>query len=120
MKGCENQGERVVIEVPMSFWHRVNGCVDNSIAVDVQSCEGAADETSKHGNRVMQAGWEAATAHPTTVQTSSWPPDDALLTVGLSHADWAWALSQLERWAVYETDLIEAIEFLRNAIQHTS
>lgn len=105
-----------MIEVPMSIWHRINGCVDNSIAADVQSMDVRADETAEIGSRVMHAGWQAAAELSNLADRSGWPPDSTPLSVTLLWSDWQWALRQLERWVAYEEDLASSIEFLRVAL----
>lgn len=116
----ERASESLSIEIPMELWHFVNGSVDNSIAVDVQSGEGLGEESLERGSRVIQAGWDAASAHQESTQPSGWPPDSASLQVRLCRRDWEWTLSQLERWQVYEVELIDIAGFLRDAMQRAS
>ncbi|WP_062467529.1 hypothetical protein [Demequina maris] len=91
----------VTIEIPVRLWHRVDGCVDNSMAIDV--VEGVV-ETTIAGSCVRDAGWRASAAHEGERDGYGWPPRDHLLAITLRLEHWEWVLAQLDRWAPFETD----------------
>ncbi|MFE5671058.1 hypothetical protein ACFQ58_05545 [Agromyces sp. NPDC056523] len=91
----------VTIEMPVRLWQRVDGCVDNSMAVDVVD---AVMESVVAGSCVQDAGWRASAAYSGERDQFGWPPSEHLLPITLRRSHWDWILSQLDRWEPYETD----------------
>ena len=91
----------LTIEVPVRLWHGVDGCVDNSMAIDV--VDGVMD-TVIAGSCVRDAGWRAAAAYKGERDALGWPPREHPLAITLRLAHWEWVLSQLDRWEPYVTD----------------
>lgn len=102
--------------MPVRLWQRVDGCVDNSVAVDVVE---ATMESVEAGACVRDAGWRAAAAHPHLLNQFGWPPPDHPLEITLRRPQWEWVLSQLERWEPYEPDGVvsEARDLIVGALQ---
>lgn len=106
-------------DVPMPIWHQINGCTDNSMAVDIQSDEGDVIETVSIGSCVQDAGWRAAALHTGSKDESGWPPDDDSLTITLQRTHWEWVLKQLHRWESIdpsEPGQFDASAFVRSTI----
>lgn len=91
----------LTIEMPVRVWQRVDGCVDNSMAVDVVN---AIMESVISGSCVRDAGWRASSAYAGDRDQYGWPPSEHLLTIVLRHSHWDWVVSQLERWEPYADD----------------
>lgn len=91
----------LTIEIPVRLWHRIDGCVDNSMAIDVVD---GVMETVIAGSCVRDAGWRASAAHEGEHDEYGWPPHDQLLAITLRFAHWEWALAQLARWAPFAAD----------------
>lgn len=85
----------------MSLWQRVDGCVDNSVAIDVVDLD---MESVTAGSCVRDAGWRAAASYAGEPDPFGWPPLEHLLPATLRDSHWDWTLSQLERWEQTETD----------------
>lgn len=99
---CQDADVRyLTIEIPVSLWQRVDGCLDNSVAIDVVNLD---MESVTAGSCVRDAGWRAAAAYSGKLDPLGWPPLEHLLPVTLRDAHWDWTLSQLERWEQLETD----------------
>ncbi|WP_336855454.1 hypothetical protein [Sinomonas albida] len=91
----------LTIEVPVWMWQRVDGCTDNSMAIDAVD---AITETLLVGACVRDAGWRAAAAYQGEHDQFGWPPRAYPLPVTLRRSHWEWVLSQLKRWEPYESD----------------
>jgi hypothetical protein len=90
--------EYLTIAIPVALWHVIDGCVDNSMALDV--VEGDV-QTLTAGSRVRDAGWRASAAYDGPRGDYGWPPADHLLPITLRYDDWRWAQGELDRWAPY-------------------
>ena len=99
----------LTLAVPVRLWLGVDGCVDNSMALDAV---GGDVTTLLHGAVVRDAGWRAAAERGAPDPATGWL--DADLAVSLRRADWAWLLGQLERWRQVEehAELAEAVELI--------
>lgn len=91
----------VAIQVPVRLWHRVDGCVDNSMAIDVVD---GVMETVVAGSCVRDAGWRASAAYEGELDEYGWPPRDHPLAITLRLEHWEWVLAQLDRWDPFVTD----------------
>lgn len=91
----------LTIEIPVRLWHRVDVCVDNSMAIDV--VEGIM-ETVIAGACIRDGGWRASAAYEGALDPHGWPPRAHLLPITLRLAHWEWVLSQLDRWEPYVTE----------------
>lgn len=91
----------LTIEIPVRLWQRVDGCVDNSMAIDVVD---GIMQTVIAGSCIRDAGWRASAAYEGEFDSYGWPPRDHPLAITLRRAHWEWVLSQLERWEPYVTD----------------
>lgn len=91
----------LTIEIPVRLWHRVDGCVDNSMAIDVVDGVMA---TVIAGSCVRDAGWRASASHEGERDEHGWPPRDHPLAITLRLEHWKWVLAQLDRWAPFVTD----------------
>ncbi|MEU4016813.1 hypothetical protein AB0E56_16235 [Microbacterium sp. NPDC028030] len=91
----------LTIEIPVRLWHRVDGCVDNSMAVDV--VEGLMESVIA-ASCIRDAGWRASAAYEGDRDAYGWPPREHPLPITLRLAHWEWVLSQLDRWKPYVTD----------------
>ena len=91
----------LTIEIPVRLWHSVDGCVDNSMALDVVD---GIIETVMAGSCVRDAGWRASAAYEGERDSLGWPPGDHPLAITLRLAHWDWVLSQLDRWEPYAPD----------------
>lgn len=99
---CEDYRVRyLTIEIPVRLWQRVDGCVDNSMAVDAVD---GITETVIAGSCIRDAGWRASAASEAQRDSYGWPPREHLLVITLRLAHWEWVLSQLDRWEPYATD----------------
>lgn len=99
---CEDHVVRyLTIEIPVELWQRVDGCVDNSMAVDVVD---GVMESVIAGSCVRDAGWRASAEYGDECDSLGWPPREHLLGITLRLAHWEWVLSQLDRWAPCVTD----------------
>jgi hypothetical protein len=99
---CEDCRVRyLTIEIPVRLWHRVDGCVDNSMAIDVVDGVMA---TVIAGSCVRDAGWRASAACEGEHDEYGWPPRDRLLAITLRLEHWEWVLAQLDRWVAFVTD----------------
>ncbi len=85
----------LTIEIPVGSWQRVDGCVDNSMALDVVD---GVMQTVIAGSCVRDAGWRASASYEGERDTSGWPPREHPLAITLRLAHWEWVLSQLDRW----------------------
>ncbi|MFJ2368353.1 hypothetical protein [Microbacterium sp. NPDC087665] len=94
----------LTIEIPVRLWQRVDGCVDNSMAIDVVD---AIMETVITGACVREAGWRASALYGGDRDAYGRPPGDHPLPITLRLAHWEWTLSQLARWEPYVTDGVE-------------
>lgn len=99
---CDDDVVRyLTIEIPVRLWQRVDGCVDNSMAIDmVDGIMG----TVMNGACVREAGWRASAAYEGERDAYGWPPRDHPLPITLRLVHWEWTLSQLARWEPYVTD----------------
>ncbi|UJP11579.1 hypothetical protein L2X99_08915 [Microbacterium sp. KUDC0406] len=97
----------------MRLWQRLDGCADNSMAIDVVD---ANMETVIAGSCVRDAGWRASAASVCERDRYGWPPSEQLLPITLRRSHWRWALSQLERWEPYADDGATAHADLRALI----
>ncbi len=88
--------EYLTIAIPVVLWHVLDGCVDNSMAVDV--VEGDV-QTLTAGSRVRDAGWRASAGYDGPRGDYGWPPLDHLLSITLRRDDWRWAQGELDRWS---------------------
>ncbi len=91
----------LTIEIPVGLWQRVDGCVDNSMAIDVVD---GVMETVIAGSCVRDAGWRASAAHEGERDGYGWPPRDHPLAITLRLEHWEWVLAQLDRWEPFVTD----------------
>lgn len=91
----------LTIEIPVRLWQRVDGCVDNSTAIDVVD---GIMETVIAGSCVRDAGWRASAAYEGERDEHGWPPQEYPLAITLRLAHWEWVLSQIDRWRPYVTD----------------
>ncbi len=91
----------LTIEIPVRLWQRVDGCVDNSLAID--AVDGVI-ETVIAGSCVRDAGWRASAAHEGDRDSYGWPPREHPLAITLRLSHWEWVMSQLDRWEPYVTD----------------
>lgn len=91
----------LTIEIPVGLWQRVDGCVDNSMAIDVVDGN---IETVIAGSCVRDAGWRASAVYEGARDDDGWPPPRHPLAVTLRRAHWEWVLSQLDRWEPFVTD----------------
>ncbi len=91
----------LTIEIPVRLWQRVDGCVDNSMAID--AVDGVI-ETAIAGSCVRDAGWRASAAYEGDRDPYGWPPREHRLAITLRLSHWEWVLSQLDRWEPYVTD----------------
>lgn len=99
---CEDDRVRyLMVEIPVRLWQRVDGCVDNSMAIDV--VDGLMG-TVIAGSCVRDAGWRASAAHEGERDEYGWPPRDCLLAITLRLEHWEWVLAQLDRWEPFVTD----------------
>ncbi|MEV4776576.1 hypothetical protein [Microbacterium sp. LWH12-1.2] len=106
--------EYLSIDVPVWLWQRVDGCVDNSMAVDVVE---SVLESVSIGSCVRDEGWRVAASFVGETDEHGWPPQDHPLPVVLQCAHWEWVLTQLDRWMPYEDD--DAIAQARDLIQES-
>ncbi|GGM35597.1 hypothetical protein [Microbacterium saperdae] len=97
--------EYLTIEIPVHLWWRVDGCVDNSMAIDAVE---AVIETTMVGSCVRDAGWRASAAFDGERDQYGWPPQRHPLPIVLRTAHWEWTLEQLDRWEPYATDSTSA------------
>lgn len=93
--------EYVTIEIPVHLWWQVDGCVDNSMAIDAVE---AVIATAMAGSCVRNAGWRASAAFDGERDQYGWPPQNHPLAVVLRTAHWEWTLAQLDCWEPYATD----------------
>lgn len=93
--------EYLTIEIPVRLWQRVDGWIDNSMAVDAVD---AVAESMTTGACVRDAGWRAAAAFAGEPDQYGWPPQDHALPIVLRRTHWEWVLTQLERWGPYEPE----------------
>lgn len=93
--------EYVEISVTVELWQRVDGCVDNTMAIDVVEMN---MESVINGSCVRDAGWRAAAAFTGVLDGWGWPPHDHPLPIVLRREHWEWVLLQLDRWSPYEDD----------------
>ncbi|MFS0853912.1 hypothetical protein [Microbacterium sp. 179-I 3D4 NHS] len=91
----------LTIEIPVRWWQRVDGCVDNSIAIDVVD---GVMETVIAGSCVRDAGWRAAAAYEGERDGYGWPPPEHPLAITLRLEHWDWVLAQLDRWEPHASD----------------
>lgn len=91
----------VTIEIPVRLWQRVDGCADNSMAIDVM---GGLMDTVIAGSCVRDAGWRASASHEGELDKSGWPPRDHPLAITLRHEHWEWVVAQLDRWEPFVSD----------------
>jgi len=103
----------LTIEIPVRLWHRIDGTVDNSMAVDVIDW---VVETLLAGSCVRDAGWRASAAFDGARNAIGWPPEDHLLQVTLRAAHWEWVLQQLDRWSQVSSEGIEDDREIRSII----
>lgn len=86
------------ISLPMSQWHTIDGTVDN--AVSSATVEPDFEVVRAMGMIIREAGWDQVARRSSNVPGSGlWPPDDEIVTVRLTHAQWSWVASVLEHWA---------------------
>jgi hypothetical protein len=93
--------EYLTVSIPVALWKRVDGCADNSAAVDVVD---AIMESVIAGSCVRDAGWRASAAYSGQRDQYGWPPPEHRLSIVLRREHWEWVLTQLERWEPYEDD----------------
>jgi hypothetical protein len=93
--------EYLTVSIPVALWKRVDGCADNSAAVDVVD---AIMESVIAGSCVRDAGWRASAAYSGQRDQYGWPPPEHRLPIVLRREHWEWVLAQLERWEPYEDD----------------
>ena len=91
----------LTIEIPVRLWHRIDGCVDNSMTLGTVDRH---DEAADFGLSVRQAGWRASAAHVGAHDAGGWPPGEHLLEIALSIPQWRWVVSQLDRWSPFVAD----------------
>lgn len=85
----------LTIEIPVRLWQGVDGCVDNSIAIDVVDGD---VRTVIAGSCVRDAGWRASAECEGARDQYGWPPGERPLAITLRRSHWDWVLSQLDRW----------------------
>ncbi|GAB3595286.1 hypothetical protein [Microbacterium tumbae] len=105
----------LTLEIPVHIWQRVDGRVDDSMALDVVD---AIMESVIAGSCLRDAGWRASAAFTGERDEFSWPPPDEPLPITLRRAHWSWTRLQLERWEPYETDgvVARARAFIEDAV----
>jgi hypothetical protein len=91
----------LTVSIPVGLWKRVDGCADNSMAMDVVD---AIMESVIAGSCVRDAGWRASAAYLGERDQYGWPPTEHRLPVVLRREHWEWVLDQLQRWEPYEAD----------------
>ncbi|MFF2389141.1 hypothetical protein [Agromyces sp. NPDC058104] len=91
----------LTIEIIVRLWQRIDGCVDNSMAVDV--VEGVMEAVIA-GSCVRDAGWRASASYEGDCDGFGWPPREHPLAITLRLAHWEWVLSQVDRWDPYVAD----------------
>lgn len=91
--------EYLTVSIPVDLWKRVDGCADNSAAVDVVD---AIMESVIAGSCVRDAGWRASAVYSGERDQYGWPPPEHRLPIVLRREHWEWVLAQLERWEPYE------------------
>lgn len=90
---CEDRLMRyLTIEIPVRLWLRVDGCVDNSTAIDVVD---GVMKTVIAGSCVRDAGWRASAAYDGELDEFGWPPRDHPLAITLRLKHWEWVRAQL-------------------------
>lgn len=72
--------EYVTIEIPVHLWWQVDGCVDNSMAIDAVE---AVIATTMAGSCVRDAGWRASAAFDGERDQYGWPPRNHPLPIVL-------------------------------------
>ncbi|MFB6611801.1 hypothetical protein ACFCVO_15840 [Agromyces sp. NPDC056379] len=91
----------LTIEIPVQLWQRIDGCVDNSMAIDVVN--GIMD-TVIAGSCIRDEGWRASAAYEGERDLYGWPSREHPLAITLRLAHWEWVLSQLDRWEPYASN----------------
>lgn len=91
----------LTVSIPVGLWKRVDGCADNSMAMDVVD---AIMESVINGSCVRDAGWRASAAYSGERDQYGWPPPEHRLPIVLRREHWEWVLAQLQRWEPHETD----------------
>lgn len=89
------------LDIAVSQWQVIDGCVDNSMSVDV--VEGEILSTL-HGGVVRDAGWRASAHFQGERDRYGWPPQEHLLEIELRREHWDFVLEQLRRWSIGGTD----------------
>lgn len=103
----------LTISIPAGLWKRVDGCADNSMAVDVVD---AITESVIVGSCVRDAGWRASSAYSGGRDQYGWPPPEHRLPIVLRREHWEWVLAQLQRWEPPEAD--DSFTEVRELIAH--
>ncbi|OJU39539.1 MAG: hypothetical protein BGN97_05645 [Microbacterium sp. 69-10] len=105
----------LTVPVPVRLWLPVDGCVDNSMSIDVVD---GIMESVIAGSCVRDAGWRAAAAFEGEPDGFGWPPRDHRLAITLRREHWEWVVSQLRRWEPFETEaaVTQARELIEAAL----
>lgn len=109
--------EYLAIDVPVGLWLHVDGCVDNSVAIDVVEL---IMDSVIIGSCVRDEGWRKSAAYQGERDAYGWPPTDHLLPIVLQRSHWHWVITQLDRWMPYAegTTLAEARDLITKGL-HT-
>ena len=84
-------------------WQIIDATIDNSVDI---AAEDGDQRLLYQGQRVRNAGWEAARLHPRSGEgLVGWPPTDDELRVTLPITAWRFVLDELHRWGRVEADL---------------
>lgn len=89
----------LTVTFPARLWSRIDATIDNSVSM--AHVDGDAD-IYQPGQRVREAGWKALRGAPET-DDLGWPPGDYQLPITAKRRDWAFVLTQLDRWEPYDT-----------------
>lgn len=91
----------MTVEIPVWLWQRIDGCVDNSMAVDLVN---GGMEPGIAASCVRDARWRASAGYGDERASFGWPPREHSLAIMLRLAHWEWVLVQLERWTPNDSD----------------
>ena len=90
-------GDQLTVTFPARLWAPIDATLDNSVSlahVDDNA------EIFEPGHRMREAGWAAMEAAPVR-NAIGWPPEDYQMAITARRSDWAFVLTQLDRWEPY-------------------